>query len=258
MPDTPIDPEWVVDLTRRAGHIANAYFGKTTGQLKSDKSWVTEADIAVEAFLRSAIASKRPQDAIIGEEGEKEINTDSEFIWALDPIDGTRVFNHSLPVWGVSVGILRKGEPYLGAFLLPALGDLYYTDGTTAFLNAAPLPAPSAEIDENALFLVSEGAYKARTIDYVGKVISLGSAAAHLCYVARGSAVGAMDKAGIWDYAAGAAILKAQGLTCRYVSGQPVEFPALYDGKAVREPTLVASDKHFTTLQAAVTDPNRI
>jgi myo-inositol-1(or 4)-monophosphatase len=249
----PIDPNWVVDLTQRAGEIAILYFGKTTGQLKSDRSWVTEADLAVEKFLRAEISRVRPQDAIIGEEGEKKIDPNAEFLWALDPIDGTRVFNHGLPVWGVSVGILREGVPHLGAFLLPALHDIYHTDGVDAFLNGLRLPPPAPIINDNAIFLISEGAYKARAIDYPGKVISLGSAAAHVCYVARGSAVGAMDKAGIWDYAAGAAILRAQGIKCRYVSGGEVDFTALYDGRAVSEPTLIAHDSCFEILQTAAT-----
>ncbi|MEE2754936.1 MAG: inositol monophosphatase family protein [Candidatus Latescibacterota bacterium] len=246
-----IDPDWVVDLTRRAGEIAISYFGKTTGQLKPDRSWVTKADLAIEEFLRAAITEVRPQDAIIGEEGDKKVNPDAEYVWALDPIDGTRMFNHGLPVWGISVGILRDGIPYLGAFLLPALGDIYHTDSVNAFLNGTRLSKPDPRIDENAIFLISEGAYKIGSIDYLGKVISLGSAAAHICYVARGSAVGAMDKAGIWDYAAGSAILRAQDIRSRYLSGIEVDFTALYGGHAVAEPTLMAHDSCFETLQTA-------
>mgnify|MGYP002635081124 FL=1 len=247
----PIDPAWVLDLTQRAGEIASSFFGKTIGQLKSDKSWVTEADLTIEKFLRAAITAARPQDAIIGEEGDKKVDPSAEYVWALDPIDGTRVFNHGFPVWGVSVGILRNGVPHLGAFTLPEIGDTYHTDGVSAFVNTTRMNAPSPVIDHNAVFLVSEGAYKARAIDYPGKVISLGSAAAHLCYVARGSSVGAMDKAGIWDYAAGAAILKALGIKCRYVSGDELDFTSLYDGKAVDQPTLIAPDNCFDILQAA-------
>ena len=251
MPNQGIDPAWINELAREAGEIALSFFGKTTGQLKSDHSWVTEADLTIEKFLRAAISQQRPQDAIIGEEGEKKIDPAAEFVWALDPIDGTRVFNHGLPVWGVSIGVLKNGQPYLGAFILPVLGDLYHTDGHSAYLNGQILGIPEPPIDHNAVFLISEGAYKDRTVDYPGKVISLGSAAAHLCYVARGSAVGAMDKAGIWDYAAGAAILKAQGIKCRYVSGAEVDFETLYDGQAVSEPTLIAPDGLFDQLQAS-------
>ena len=251
MPPTPIDPNWVVDLAKRAGQVALSFFGKTTGRLKADRSWVTDADLAVEKFLRGAIEKERPQDAIIGEEGEKNIDPDSEFVWALDPIDGTRVFNHGFPVWGVSIGVLREGRPHQGAFILPVIDDLYHADGDRAYLNGVALRAAEPIIDENAVFLISEGAYKARSVDYPGKVISLGSAAAHLCYVARGSAVGALDKAGIWDYAAGAAILRAQGVSCRYVSGEEVDFKALYDGRAVEQPTLVAPDSCFEMLKNA-------
>ena len=93
-------------------------------------------------------------------------------------------------------------NPTLGAFLLPALGDLYHTDGQTAFYNGTPLTPPAPSIDPNALLLISEGAFQNATVDYPGKTLSLGSCAAHLCYVARGSAVGALDQAHIWDYAA--------------------------------------------------------
>ena len=251
MSDSPINPDWIVDLARRAGEIAISFFGKTTGALKSDHSWVTEADLTVEKFLRAEIGSKRPKDAIIGEEGEKKIDADADFVWALDPIDGTRVFNHGMPIWGVSIGVIREGRPCLGVFILPILKDIYHTDGTTAYLNGKPLPVPDPIIDENAVFLVSEGAYKERAVNYPGKVISMGSAAAHLCYVARGSAVGAMDKAGIWDYAAGAAILGVQGIKCRYVSGEEVDFTALYDGQAVSTPTLLAPDRCFEELSKA-------
>ena len=253
MSRSEIDPNWIVDLARRAGEIAATFFGKTTGQLKADKSWVTEADLAVELYLRAAIEEKRPQDEIIGEEGEKEIDPSAEFVWALDPIDGTRVFNHGLPVWGVSTGALCNDGPVLGAFVAPALGDLYHTDGDQAYLNGEPLTIPEPVIDENALFLVSEDAYKNRVIDYPGKVLSLGSAAAHLCYVAKGSAVGAMDMAGVWDYAGGAAILRSQGIQCRHTSGDPVDFASLYDGRQVEIPTLIAPESCFEVLRRAVT-----
>ena len=252
MSSTTIDPNWLVDLAVRSGEIASSFFGKTTGQLKADRSWVTEADLTVEKFLRAAIESKRPQDAIIGEEGDKKIDTTAEYVWALDPIDGTRVFNHSLPVWGVSIGILREGVPHLGAFILPVLGDVYHTDGTNAYLNGEAIVRSDPTMDENAIFLISEGAYKTQAVDYPGKVISLGSAAAHLCYVARGSAVGAMDKAGIWDYAAGAAILKTQGITVRYISGREVDYTELYSGESVSEPTLAAQDADFEVLSRSV------
>ena len=129
-----IDTNWLLNITQKAGDIALQHYGQTKGTLKPDNSWVTQADLDVEAYLRSELGKTRPNDAILGEEGDNPPPT-SPTVWAIDPIDGTRVFNHGLPVWGVSIGALVEGIPTIGAFILPALGDIYYTDGTTAYLN---------------------------------------------------------------------------------------------------------------------------
>ncbi len=246
----PIDIKWILDMVREAGGIALSHFGRTEGTLKADNSWVTQADVDVEAFLRREIESRRPNDAILGEEGANPTPS-SPVVWAIDPIDGTRAFNHGLPVWGVSIGVFENGEPAMGAFILPAVGDVFYTDGVSAFCNGRALTPPAPALDANALLLVSEGAFKRLRIDYPGKTLSLGSAAAHLCYVARGSAVGAFDHASIWDYAAGAAILKVLGIRLRYLSGGSVDFEELFGAMAAPEPTLASTDLHFDALQRA-------
>ena len=247
---TPIDIPWLLGIVGNAGEIALSHFGRTKGTLKSDNSWVTQADLDVEAYLRRELASTYPDDAVLGEEGDDPPPA-SPNVWAIDPIDGTRAFNHGLPVWGVSIGLFVNGRPSAGAFILPVLGDVYHTDGDTAFYNGAPLPPPASALDANALLLVSEAAFKRLRIDYPGKTLSLGSAAAHLCYVARGSAVGAFDHASVWDYAAGAAILNVLGVRLRYISGKTVDFEELFSLKDAPEPTLAAPDAHFYALQNA-------
>ncbi len=246
----PIDVKWILEIAREAGGIALSHFGRTEGTLKADNSWVTQADVDVEAFLRREIESRRPNDAILGEEGANPTPS-SPVVWAIDPIDGTRAFNHGLPVWGVSIGVFENGEPAMGAFTLPVIGDVYHTDGASAFYNGRTLAPPKPALDANALLLVSEGAFKRLRIDYPGKTLSLGSAAAHLCYVARGCAVGAFDHASIWDYAAGAAILKVLGIRLRYLSGRTVDFEELFDARDAPEPTLASTDLHFGSLQRA-------
>ena len=243
-----IDIDWLLSTVREAGDIALSHFGKTKGSLKPDKSWVTQADLDVEAFLRKELSKTRPNDDILGEEGD-DPPPESRIVWAIDPIDGTRAFNLGFPVWGVSVGALMDDIPFLGAFILPAIGDIYYTDGVTAHYNDIPLEVPKPELNGNAVLLVSEGAFSDLRIEYSCKMFSLGSAAAHLCYVARGSAVGAFDRASIWDYAASAAILKVLGIPFRYLSGEDVDFRSLYSGSPVSEPTLACPAQYFDTIQ---------
>ena len=137
--------------------------------------------------------------------------------------------------------------------VLPALGDVYYCDGKIARCNDQVLTPPAPVIDSNALLLMSEGAATPVDVAFAGKKIHLGSAAANLCYVARGSAVGAIDQANIWDYAAGAAILRVLGVPFKYASGKDVDFTALYTHHAVPEPTLICPEAHFKTLQAGLT-----
>lgn len=243
-----IDINWLLNITENAAKIGLKHFGNTKGTLKPDNSWVTQADLEVEKYLRGELEKKRPGDDILGEEGDDPPPT-SDIVWAIDPIDGTRVFNHGSPVWGTSIGAMVEGKPTVGVIALPALQDVYYTDGQTAHCNDQQLSPPGPIIDPNALLLVSEGAFSVTDIAFDGKIIHLGSAAANLCYVAKGSAVGAIDQANIWDYAAGAAILDVLNVPFKYASGKSVDFTALYTKPAVPEPTLICPAEHFDILQ---------
>lgn len=258
---TEIDISWVINIANKAGKIALSHFGNTHGTLKMDNSWVTQADVEVESYIRKELVAKRPKDSILGEE-EYNPYPESPMVWAVDPIDGTRAFNHGFPVWGISIGLLENGIPRLGVFSLPALGDVYHTDGINAFYNGKPLLSPESIIDANAIFLFNdfklENLGQNRDIrypnygEYLGKFLSFGSAAAHLCYVARGSAIATLEEATIWDYAASAAILRVLGIPFRYLSGTEVDFSGLYNGKPVSEPTLVCNKEHFKTLQRII------
>ena len=93
-----------------------------TGDMKSDGSPVTAVDQAVEARLREMIAEAHPDHGIVGEE-HGEANPDSEFVWALDPIDGTLPFLAGIPVYGTLIALLRGGVPVIGVIDMPATGE---------------------------------------------------------------------------------------------------------------------------------------
>ena len=91
-------------------------------EFKSDQSPVTVADRKAEEILRKKISRSYPNHGIIGEEfGEAE--SQSEWVWTIDPIDGTRSFIRGLPLFASLIALLHKGEPVLGIISLPALGE---------------------------------------------------------------------------------------------------------------------------------------
>src|SRR4051812_36348488 len=106
---------FVEDLATVSGQAILPFF--RTAIAASDKSAVgaafdpvTEADRAAEATMRQMIRRTFPSHGIIGEEYGDE-RTDAEFVWVLDPIDGTKAFISGLPMWGTLIGLLRNGAP---------------------------------------------------------------------------------------------------------------------------------------------------
>ena len=77
-----------------------------------------------EAAIRALIAAHHPAHGVIGEEYGED-RPDAEFVWVLDPIDGTRAFIAGLPVWTTLIGLRFQGEPVLGSIGQPYLGELY-------------------------------------------------------------------------------------------------------------------------------------
>jgi histidinol phosphatase-like enzyme (inositol monophosphatase family) len=92
---------------------------------------VTEADRAGEVAMRRLIKSHFPAHGIVGEEFGAE-NEDAEFVWVLDPIDGTRAFMAGLPLWGTLIGLLRDGNPAYGLMHQPFIGEVFCGDGKSA------------------------------------------------------------------------------------------------------------------------------
>jgi myo-inositol-1(or 4)-monophosphatase len=89
---------------------------------------VTAADRAAEAAMRALIRKTFPDHGIIGEEYGNE-RTEAEYVWALDPIDGTKSFICGLPVWGTLIALLRAGEPVFGMMHQPFTREHFTGDG---------------------------------------------------------------------------------------------------------------------------------
>jgi myo-inositol-1(or 4)-monophosphatase len=92
---------------------------------------VTVADRAAEAAIRALIERHWPAHGIIGEE-YGTTRADAEYVWVIDPIDGTRAFMSGIPTWGTLIGLLRHGQPVLGVVDQPHLGERFIGEMTHA------------------------------------------------------------------------------------------------------------------------------
>jgi myo-inositol-1(or 4)-monophosphatase len=132
----------VIDFTAFIGRLATVS-GETilpffrTSLLVDNKSAshdfdpVTEADRAAEAVMRRIIKYHFPQHGIVGEEFGNE-HEDAEYVWVLDPIDGTKSFIAGFPIWGTLIALLHKGTPVFGMMHQPYIGERFSGDSGSA------------------------------------------------------------------------------------------------------------------------------
>lgn len=102
---------------------------------------VTNADRDAEQAMRALINSNFPAHGIMGEEFGSE-NLDADYVWVLDPIDGTRAFISGLPLWGVLIGLRHKGEPAAGMIAQPYIDERFFGDASGSFMARGGETAP--------------------------------------------------------------------------------------------------------------------
>lgn len=120
-------PQDFIDLAHRLADasrpiLRSYYRRKIDVDIKSDASPVTQADREAEAAIRRLINAAFPEHGIFGEEFGKE-RADAEYVWVLDPLDGTRSFVTGRPTFGTLIALTRNGAPILGVIDMPVLGD---------------------------------------------------------------------------------------------------------------------------------------
>ena len=148
---------FLAQLARESGDFIRPHFGNLAlaVESKSDASPVTLADRGAEQLLRHRIAEKFPTHGIIGEEFGSE-NANAEFVWVLDPIDGTKSFITGVPLFATLIALLHQGQPILGAIHQPILGQLVLGDNATATLNDRPIRCRTTTHLEDATLLTSD------------------------------------------------------------------------------------------------------
>ena len=243
--------EFCKTVARDAGRLAHSAFGRSATSMKGRHDVLTEMDGEVERFIRAALASRFPDDAVIGEE---QGGQGGERLWLIDPIDGTANFARGIPHYCVSIGYLEHMIPTVGAVYDPCHDWLYSAGrGRGAWCNEEPMAVSTCA--ELTSATVECGWSTRRTAaDYValmGRVLGAGcairragSGALGLADVAAGRVEGYCElHINAWDCAAGMLLVtEAGGWTNDFFAGR-----GLTDGNP-----LIATNRALCDALAAV------
>lgn len=208
-----------------AGKVLKERFGKVHARLKGRANLVTEADLASQKAVLSVIKRRCPGHDWRCEEDDVR-DTGAEFVWVVDPLDGTTNYAHGYPASAVSVGVLRRGVPTLGGVHDPFRDERFTAErGKGARLNGKILKVSSPKkLDES--LLVTGFAYdrgdQARSKFYVElyrrfmtashDVRRSGAASLDMAWIAAGRADGFWERGlSPWDVAAGRLLVEEAG-----------------------------------------------
>jgi myo-inositol-1(or 4)-monophosphatase len=225
--------ETSMEIAREAGALLANFFERRIGfELKGDYDLVTEADRASERLVIERLRSYFPSHSILAEEGGGHQNG-SEYVWYVDPLDGTTNFAHGFPVFNVTLGLARAGEMIAGVIFDPTRQEMFSAErGGGAYLNnrrihvsnvarledslvATGFPSRKRHLNINVHFyhqlaMVTHGVRRA------------GSAALDLAYVACGRLEGFWEFGlNPWDMAAGMLLVSEAGGRCTDMCGEP-------------------------------------
>ncbi len=233
--------KFIQRIAREAGNAVLKQFGKAgVHYVKSKRVWdvVTKSDLLAEKIIISAIRKKYPSHGIISEERDS-LNDGAEYVWVIDPIDGTLNYSRGTPMFGVMISLVHDGEVVLSAVNLPATKELFFAKaGDGAYLNgkrihcsnvkklAQTIGVGSSSLqDRNYRFLTNLLKTARRYDTQLG---SFNSIANNACYTACGRRDWMVSLSGsIWDFAPVYLILKEAGCTVTNMNGKPWKFGML-------------------------------
>ncbi|MSQ42340.1 MAG: inositol monophosphatase [Dehalococcoidia bacterium] len=177
---------------------------------------VSEVDHAIERLLRERLGQRFPAHGIVGEEVPDHPSPDHEFVWAVDPVDGTTNFVNGFPLFACSIGVLHRGRPVVAAVWCSASHELrpgvYHArrGGGLHFEQHPVVPGGRPRTGVTRRLAAAPGGSPRRTARWDHRVT--GSAAIESAFVAAGIFSCAIFwSPGLWDVAAGATLLLESG-----------------------------------------------
>ena len=221
------------EAAKKGGAIVFDYFETAIKrEIKADKSFVTAADKDAETAILKEIKKHFPDHGILSEESEEEKST-SPFQWVIDPLDGTANFLNGIPMFAVSIAVLKDGVPVAGVVYHPIGGAMYSAEKGKGMTWKGKPAHVSEDGCEHAMISFGPGKKEKEHLNkmlynaesFVKSKRYLGCTALELGFVARGGTEGficiGLHK---WDYAAGVLLVEEAGGTITDFEGKPWVF----------------------------------
>lgn len=200
----------LIEAVREAGALALSYFGRGPAvQLKPDGTQVSDADLAVDADLKSRLTGARPAYGWLSEETPDDgSRLEASCVWMVDPIDGTRAFLKERPEWTIAAALVEQGRPVLAAVYNPAKDEFFWAArGAGAHLNDRPIRVSDRAELAGARLFTSSGLLRRDIWQEPWpevETVWVNSIAYRLALVAagRGEATLSLSRKSDWDIAA--------------------------------------------------------
>jgi len=197
-------------------------FGKVDSQWKSDRTRVTEADLTISRETEARILEAFPEDQFFSEETQDQtepVPLTSEFVWIIDPVDGTNNFALGMSMCAISLGLLRNGVPVYGFIYDGSRQVIMHGGKGFGAFDGDSAMTPSERTESNELFAAFDGFSSERLFKLLTalkgqgfKMRNVGSGTLHLAYTANGLMDGSFsNRVSIWDVAASIALCEAVG-----------------------------------------------
>lgn len=275
--------EKMKEVCFKAGQIALQHRDNSSPSFKTDQSIVTKADKEISGLTQELLKGflSRPGHILIDEEDENRLRCldqgfldKSPYIFAIDPVDGTRIYANGMPNFGISIGLLKEQKPWLGAVYFPVLGELFYCDGIESYFvkNAfqesetkTRIKPIDQQISKQTLFFLTDSFFNRFDWDFKEcHILIPACAVVDLCWPAIGRGCGSIMKSYLWDFAGSWPIVLSAGLNLRsWETGKALErieadlFSKEKTPWKLKDHYILSSERNFPILRDKISLKNK-
>lgn len=270
---------WVFNFLEEAGNIAIQNQNSALANNKEDKSIVTNTDLEISSLFEKYVKNNTDTDHYVIDEETcetieifKEITTDKDYVWSLDPIDGTKAYYQGMDEWGIMVSLFYKNNPILATCYMPTKKTIIYADDKNSFIlenaftkeeSKTPFKENKHDLNKDSIVMTPFSLHYKNDFNIVsGKYTLLTPySAAHnfyLCYTGKAHAAFFSGNMKLWDMAISALFSKYSQIKL-FNTKTGLEFNFLdlnlfENNWTLKTPCLLCKEKDFEEINKIITN----